>query len=258
MPDAAISVLIAVYEADATIRRALESVLAHPQAEAVLAPDDGQTYAWIRELFPHRVTLLEPSLRKGPSHGRNRAASHAKGGYFTMLDCDDRFADLALHEALDRATGSPHGTSFIRTQYVYSDSQELCRAFPVGPRLFWNDFVNFHGSVHAFCSREKWRPYADYRISQDVLHDAKMLLNSGGEAPLTQAAYIQYLQPKSITATARQPEFNREYSQVMATEQDPAIVHLFQEKLRIGGLYMQEVAKRPDLNFHEFARDGFR
>ena len=258
MPDAAISVLIAVFEADATILRAVESVLAHPQAEAVLAPDDGQTYTWVQDLFPERVTLLKPSLRKGPSYGRNRAASVAKGRYFTMLDCDDRFTDLALHEALDRAAGAPHGTSFIRMRYVYAGSEELCREFPAGPKIFWNDFVNFHGSVHAFYSREKWRPYADYRISQDVLHDAKMLLRSGGEAPLTQAAYLQYLQPRSITATARQPEFNREYFQVMATERNPAIVHLFEEKLRVGGLYMREVAKRPDLHFHAFVRDGFR
>ena len=256
MSDTGISVLIAVFEADASICRAVQSVLMHPMAEAVLAPDDGRTYAWVKGLFPQRVTVLEPTYRKGPGHARNRAALHAKGQYFTMLDSDDRFAEQALHEALDCAHASQPKVAFLRTQYVHAESEELCRELPARSRISLEDFVNFHGSVHALYSRDKWRPYSDYRISQDVLHDAKLLIDSGGEAPLTRASYIQYLQTESITATTLQPEFNREYAQVLSKEQHPAIIHLFQEKLRVGDLYMQEVLKRPDLIFHEFVRDG--
>jgi len=66
-----LSVLIAAYQAEATIHRAIDSVLVQPDTEVVVAPDDGsQEYMGLEIEYPGRVTVLAPSYRTGPGPAR--------------------------------------------------------------------------------------------------------------------------------------------------------------------------------------------
>jgi len=66
-----LSVLIAAYQAEATIHRAIDSVLVQPDTEVVVAPDDGsQKYMGLEIEYPGRVTVLAPSYRTGPGPAR--------------------------------------------------------------------------------------------------------------------------------------------------------------------------------------------
>ncbi len=255
MPQPILSVLIAAYEAEKTIHRAVESVLLQPDTEVVMAPDDGtQQYKGLEIEYPGKVTVLAPSYRAGPGRTRNRAFEASAGAFITMLDCDDYFGTGALDEALALAQQSPRKIAFFRTVYIYDGTGVVCRVLPPTPGLNFEEFIAFHGSIHALYPREMWQPYSDHRISQDVLFDAKMLLASDGVAPMTNAPHFKTIHPASVTAGADQAEFNAEYALILKEGAHPRIQQLFHEKLRMGERYRQARSSGFARSFHEFVR----
>lgn len=255
-PAPELTVLIAAFDCASSIRRAVESVLTSSRAEVIIAPDDGKdAYSYLTDEFGEQVTVLTPTYRTGPGPTRNRAFEASRGNFITMLDCDDSFAPRALDEGLDLAQASDNKIAFLRTRYIHEGTGELCRELPSAPQLTLQDFVAFHGSIHALYQRRWWQPYATHLLSQDVLHDCRLLIANGGTAALTQAPYLLTLQPRSITASALQEEFNAEYATIVAAETDPAIQYVYSEKLRIGHLYAVLLKSGVNQSFHEFIRD---
>lgn len=255
MPPPILSVLIAAYEAEKTIHRAIDSALRQPGTEVVVAPDDDpQKYAQLEMEYLGRVTVLSSTYRAGPGRSRNRAFDASGGAFITMLDSDDYFGGNALDEALTLAQRSPQKISFLRTVYIYDESGVVCRELPLVQALSFEMFTHFHGSIHALYPRALWQPYSEHRISQDVLFDAKMLLASNGAAPMTIAPHFKTIHPMSVTAGADQTEFNIEYAQLIATEPDPRIQQLFHEKLLVGKHYQLAQSEGLALPFHEFVK----
>jgi glycosyltransferase involved in cell wall biosynthesis len=255
MPQPILTVLIAAYQAETTIHRAIDSVLLQADAEVVVAPDDGShKYKDLETEYPGKVAVLEPSYRAGPGRTRNRAFEASAGAFITMLDCDDYFGANALEEALALAHQSVLKTAFFRTVYIHEGSGEICRELPPLPTLTFEMFIDFHGSIHALYPRSMWQPYTDLRISQDVLFDANMLLASEGVAPLTNAPHFKTIHPSSVSASTDQARINAEYSLVLRQEAHPRIQQLFHEKLRVGKRYQQVRALGHSHSFHEFVR----
>lgn len=101
-----VTVGIPVYNSEANIRIALESILAQTMDATeieVICVDDGSTDATrgvIREFqarFPKgRLRLLTQENTGGPATGRNRALDEARGTYLYFLDGDDYFGPEAL------------------------------------------------------------------------------------------------------------------------------------------------------------------
>jgi len=94
----AVSVLIAAYRSQATIARAVRSVLAQSfqDWEVVIACDDGADYL----TFLAAEGIADPRLRQVPTqrfgsgcaNARNAALAAAAGDFVTPLDADDLFA----------------------------------------------------------------------------------------------------------------------------------------------------------------------
>jgi glycosyltransferase involved in cell wall biosynthesis len=123
-----VSVVIPVYNAAATIARALDSVLAQTYAPLVeiIIVDDGSTddtAQVVRTAYP-MVTLL-PQENRGNAGARNRGVAAATGEIITFLDADDewlpgklatqipqlqRLPDLSLLTCECRWMGAPRGT----------------------------------------------------------------------------------------------------------------------------------------------------
>ena len=260
MPQPILSVLIAAYQAEKTIHRAIDSALLQPDTEVVVAPDDGpQKYSGLEIEYPGRVTVLASSYRAGPGRSRNRAFDASGGAFITMLDCDDYFGVDALDEALAMARQSIRQIAFLRTVYIHEGSGMVCRKLPQSQTLSFETFIDFHGSIHALYPRGMWQPYSDYRVSQDVLFDANMLLASGGAAPMTNAPHFKTIHPASLTASTDQTQINTEYALILKTEAHPRIQQLFHEKLHMGERYHQRQSSGLTHSFHEFvSRSGIR
>ncbi len=248
-----LTVLIAAYQAEETIHRAIDSVLLQADTDLVVAPDDGsQKYKHLEAEYPGKVAVLAPSYRAGAGRTRNRAFEASTGAFITMLDCDDYFGANALDEALALAHQSVRKTAFFRTVYIHEGSGEICRELPRSATLSFEMFIDFHGSVHALYPRSMWQPYTDHRISQDVLFDANMLLASEGIAPMTNAPHFKTIHPTSVSASTDQARINAEYSLVLGQEAHPRIQQLFHEKLRVGKGYQQVRSFGHSHSFHDF------
>lgn len=253
MPSVEVSVLMPTYRGEASIQSAIESALALPSAEVIVAPDDGSTaYRGLEQRYPGRVRVLAASNRSGPGACRNRAFLASSGAFVTMLDSDDTYASGALAEAHALALANAKGVAFIRTVYVSARCRKVCRELQLSGLIDLPAFVDFHGSVHALYARAMWRPYADDVISEDVLHDAGMLVACGDSAPLTQAAYLLTIRHDSLSASTDQAVFNAVYQHVSRSAEHPSIRRLYREKHRMGCLFLESQATDPSLSFHEF------
>jgi glycosyltransferase involved in cell wall biosynthesis len=250
-----VSVLVPAFQAEQTLQRALESVLACEGAEAIVAPDDGSNkYAALAAGSPERVKVLPPTHRQGPGATRNRAYAASRGEFIFMLDSDDVLEPGALDEALDLASSNPAGVAFVRTKYVWETGGLPCRELAYNAQITFSEFVAFNGSIHALCRRALWRPYAVKEVAEDVIHDAEILIDSGMTAPLTGRAYLLMLHTGSLTSLADQTEFNTGYLRIADAAPHPALRQLFLEKSQVGESYLKARAGNSSLHFQDFMR----
>ena len=247
-----LSVLLPSYRAMPSIARAIESVSCALPVEVVVAPDDGSTaYACLENQYPGVVKVLPPGMQTGPGAARNRAFAAATGEFITMLDADDAFAPGAVDEALELAQQSPSHIAFFRTAYVDEKSGNVVRELAPMPCLSFHDLNAFHGSVHALYARRHWIAYRQL-ISEDVFHDAQMLLAAGGQATITKAPYLLHLSPQSLCANTQQDVINAAYRQIRDEATEPLIKSLYQAKIDMGHAYASLVQAGADLSFHSF------
>lgn len=247
-----LSVLLPAYLSQSSIARAIKSVPLALPVEVVIAPDDGSTaYECFETQYPDVVKVLPPSIKTGPASARNRAFAVATGQFITMLDADDAFAPGALEEALELAQRSPANISFFRTVYLAETDGRVVRELTPRPSLSFQDFSDFQGSVHALYARRHWIPYRNL-VSEDVLHDAQMLLTAGGRAPITKAPYLLYLNNQSLCANTPQEIFNMTYRQIRDEAVDPQIKSLYQAKLDVGTAFELSIQAGESNSFHSF------
>jgi len=97
-----ISVLMPVYNAEDTVERAIESILAQtsPPAEIIVV-DDGSTdrTVGILKKYGDRISLITQA-NSGAAAARNRAAQISQGRYLAFLDADDVWSKHKLEVQL--------------------------------------------------------------------------------------------------------------------------------------------------------------
>ncbi|MEQ1708141.1 MAG: glycosyltransferase [Terricaulis sp.] len=173
-PGAAVAVLIAAYNAEATLERAVVSALAQPETGEVCIVDDGSTDATAtlaRALAARdaRVAFHQAPLNAGPAAARNWAIAATRAPWLAVLDADDylldgRFAPLLasasdadfVADALMRVTDgpappTPH-TSFrpeplMFTEFVLGNLGRTHGALDLGflKPIFRRAFLDRHG-----------------------------------------------------------------------------------------------------------------
>ena len=89
-----VAVIVAAYQAEATIERALASVVDEPEASEVIVVDDGSgdgTVARARAFAERspKVKVIQFDRNRGPSAARNRAIAESAAPWLTVLDADD-------------------------------------------------------------------------------------------------------------------------------------------------------------------------
>lgn len=105
------SIVIAAYDAEATVAAAVRSALAQTRSDLeVVVVDDGSvddTVARVQAVGDDRVRLVRQENR-GPGAARNAGIAVARGEYVSLLDSDDLLLPTFLeemHQALRQASG---------------------------------------------------------------------------------------------------------------------------------------------------------
>jgi succinoglycan biosynthesis protein ExoU len=101
----AVCVVIAAYNAEATIARAVLSALTQPEVAEVIIVDDASTDATARlstgaDDGTGRLKVLVQSKNGGPSAARNRAIKESISPWIAILDADDFFLPGRIKELL--------------------------------------------------------------------------------------------------------------------------------------------------------------
>jgi glycosyltransferase involved in cell wall biosynthesis len=119
-----ISVVIAAYNASATIERAVRSVLAQSRrADEILVVDDGSTdgTADIVRQFGSEVRLLSQA-NGGASVARNTGIQNASGEWVAFLDADDEWLSEKLH-LQENLFGAHSNIAWGYSNFIPTDSR---------------------------------------------------------------------------------------------------------------------------------------
>lgn len=156
MTEPRVTVLIPTWNAEASIRRAIESVLeARDVPLECIVVDDGstdKTVEVVRELAAAdaRVSLIALDVNAGVSNARNRGLAAVRGEWLTMLDADDRFL--------------PGGLSTLAHAALASDARAV-----IGQQVWWDGSRRW---------RTSWYDLPDIRVpGRKALAGSPGLLN---------------------------------------------------------------------------------
>lgn len=139
-----VSVILAVHNAERTLREAIESVLGQTfhDLELIICDDastDG-TSALLASFEDRRLRLVRNTENEGPGRSRDRAIESSQGAWLAVIDADDRWEVNRLSILLQAAGGR-------QDVLVFDDIQE-CHDTPSGmvpwrrlrgPRAFFGD-----------------------------------------------------------------------------------------------------------------------
>lgn len=140
-PTPPVTVLIAAYNAERTLRRALDSVLAQTAAASqIIVVDDGsqdRTHQVAAQAYAGRVLALSQK-NGGVSSARNRGLQVATGEFVAFLDADDWWAPEKLERQLQVFASRPQ-TEMTYTGLVVVDEETgaECPRTPTNPRTLW-------------------------------------------------------------------------------------------------------------------------
>ena len=117
-----VSVVMAVRNREATIARAIESVLSQSYADwELVIVDDGSTDGTRERILAHaadpRIRLLRQQAA-GVSAARNRALQEARGEIVTYLDSDNEWAPRYLADVVEAFRAHPDHESLYAAQLV--------------------------------------------------------------------------------------------------------------------------------------------
>jgi succinoglycan biosynthesis protein ExoU len=218
MAGAQIAVVIAAYDAEATLDRAVASALAQPETAQVCIVDDCSrdataqlAAAWaIRDA---RVLLLRNEVNSGPGASRNAAIMATTAPWIAILDADDyvlpgRFGKLlaAAHEAdfvadqLIRTTegaiptppaATPVWSTLTFEHFVLGNLGALTGPLDLGflKPIFRRAFFE----THQLCYRPELRLGEDYEVYARALALGARFLTGGA------AGYVSVERPGSLS-----------------------------------------------------------
>ncbi len=214
----ATAIIIAAYNAEATLARAVRSALAEPEVAEVCivddASDDGTaTLARALASEDQRVTLIALERNSGPSTARNAAIAATQSPWIAILDADDyiwpgRFA--ALHALV--ADADFLGDALIRTS---SGETAAWRRASLNPRpLSFTDFLignlgDANGPLdlgflkplmrRSFLERHTLSYRSDMRLGEDYELYARALALGARFLVCGPAGYISVERPGSLS-----------------------------------------------------------
>jgi glycosyltransferase involved in cell wall biosynthesis len=111
-----VSVIIPLYNKEATVTRSINSILSQTtQNLGVIIVDDGSTdnsVAQVRKVADERIRLIQQE-NAGPGAARNLGAAHADSPLLAFLDADDEWSAAFLERAVTALSEHPECDAFV-------------------------------------------------------------------------------------------------------------------------------------------------
>lgn len=163
---AEVSVLVAVYNAEAYLPECLDSLLGQTLSDLqIICIDDCSTDRSAQLLDDyarrdHRIEVIHLEQNLGPSGARNRGLSRAAGRYVCMVDADDWLSPDALEQAVT-VFAAHQQTDGVLFQMQLAHSDGSCEAFAMP------DFTVLTGE-EAFRLSLSWQIHGLYMLRSEL------------------------------------------------------------------------------------------
>ncbi len=203
---AKVSVLVAAWQAQATLAAALDSVLqqTEPDWELFLIADDGVDYrAHLPEVVvadSRMVFLSSGGVATGPSRARNVGLAQASGSHVAVLDADDLFAPRRLEVLL--GTAERHGLASDCVRVTDASGRVLRHAFPPGSpdrHITAEDIMACGVPLNPLIRRDLIETgWPDIPFAEDVVVNLQLLDRAGCFPVVMQPLYNYVTHPASI------------------------------------------------------------
>ena len=236
-----VSIIIACYQAHAFVTDAVQCALAQTylNIEVIVAPDDGDNYAFLHEQFPSSALKILPPHSKpqtGAGATRNRAIDAATGDFFAILDADDLIPADYIEQLIGVA--ELEGIAVCPVSYVLWETHEVIRS-PVidGNRLDLRGFGKLLCSMHPMVHRSLEPGFPD-GFAQDVVRDGLVIAKAGRISVVKDTLYRLRIRPGSAcnaggkSERAIQRAYARRREQIL-TQPTELGVHVLSLKSRI-------------------------
>ena len=204
--DVAVSIIVAAYAAQATLRDTLASALRQGMAdlEVIVVADDGVDYrahAGEEAASDGRVRFVSSGgIGTGPAAARNAGLALARGGHVCALDADDRFAPQRLEVLL--AAAARCGVACDCVNVVDTLGNTLRHAFPPGSGdrdIDAGEIMGCGVPLHPLVRRDLLGAgWPDLRFAEDVMLNLQLLDRAGGFAMVMRPLYDYVVHPASI------------------------------------------------------------
>lgn len=217
-----VSFVIAAYNAEATLGRAIDSALAQRGVSVeVIVVDDGSSDATLELACTHadaRVRVVALETNRGPGGARNAGLDAARGRWVAVLDSDDavlpgRLAamiaraeqsstDMAVDNiAVIREDGTPPEVMF--PERYLEDLANLTLADFIGGNVVFESTFNFGYMkpifLREYLERHRLRYDENLRIGEDYILLASALANGGRCAVEPAVGYAYHVRKGSIS-----------------------------------------------------------
>jgi glycosyltransferase involved in cell wall biosynthesis len=181
-----ISVIVPVYNAEATLAETLDSALSQEEPVELIAIDDGSRDGSldVARKFGSRLKL-ESGPNAGASVARNRGIAMATGDWIIFLDADDMLAPGTLAKRLE--TAATTGADVIVSDWREVDEVST----PIGDAVKAADWSRLNEDPEAACAEGVWATTAalmyrrslvericGFRLDLPVIQDARLMFDA--------------------------------------------------------------------------------
>jgi len=269
-----VSVVIPAYRAQATIARAVESVLAQSVSdwEGVVVSDDGTDYeATLRAagVADERLRFVSTGrVGSGCHRARNTGLAAARGHFITALDADDLL--LPGHLETLRPIAAKSGAAIANVRVVAeAGGAEIQRAFPAGripEHLDIAGLLDLSVPLLPLVAREHAQPRLDgIEFGEDFVANMR-LIDRIGPVPVASACTYEYrvVDGSLCHDDESADRFERSYSELIERLESGDRLGLFAanaavarvrliEKRAFNRAFAAARANEPALDFQTFA-----
>lgn len=223
-----VSVLMGIYNCEATLGEAIECILRQTEQdlELVLCEDGSKdgTYALAesyRQRYPEKIVLLKNEKNLGLNATLNRCLAAAKGDFIARMDGDDLCEPDRFQKQLAALAENPD-MAIVSSDMTYFDESGTWGRSYSAPRPEPKDFLNGTPFCHAPCMvrREAYEAVGGYTESEKFLrvedYDLWVKMYAAGFRGMNLAEPLYHMRDDRDATARRKFKYRINEARVMA------------------------------------------